>query len=87
MAFLYVPAKMKRAPFTLSGDTDACFARSETVCDTHAVSTFYFWNLTNADAVVAGTAPLRSARSVRSSCTRARRRNPTSRSTARAKTA
>ena len=57
MAFLYVPAKMKRAPFTLSGDTDACFARSETVCDTHAVSTFYFWNLTNADAVVAGTAP------------------------------
>ena len=42
MAFLYVPAKMKRAPFTLSGDTDACFARSETVCDTHAVSKFFF---------------------------------------------
>ena len=57
MAFLYVPAKMKRAPFTLSGDTDACFARSETVCNTRAVSKFFFWNLTNADAVVAGTAP------------------------------
>ena len=57
MAFLYVPAKMRADPYVIRADDDVCFASSETVCDTHAVSTFYFWNLTNPAEVVAGTAP------------------------------
>ena len=56
MAFTYVPAKVARAPFAVRrGDT--CFASDETTCDTHAASAFYFWNLTNAEAVAAGAEP------------------------------
>jgi hypothetical protein len=56
MAFLYVPAKTRREPFAVRR-TDACFVSNETVCDTHATSSFYFWNLTNAEAVAAGAEP------------------------------
>ena len=56
MAFLYVPAKTRREPFAVRR-TDACFVYNETVCDTHATSSFYFWNLTNAEAVAAGAEP------------------------------
>lgn len=54
MAFTYVPNKIKREPYTLRR-SDKCFVSNETVCDTHAVSQFYFWNLTNAEAVIAGS--------------------------------
>ena len=56
MAFTYVPAKVARPPFAVRRG-DACFAKNETVCDTYATSAFYFWNLTNAEAVAAGAEP------------------------------
>ena len=56
MAFTYVPAKTARPPFAVRRG-DACFASDETTCDTHAASTFYFWNLTNAEAVATGAEP------------------------------
>ena len=58
MAFTYVPAKVKRPPFAVRR-SDKCFQSDETVCDTHAVSRFYFWNLTNAAEVVSGAEPPR----------------------------
>lgn len=56
MAFTYVPAKIKREPFTVRR-SDKCFVSNETVCDTYARSQFFFWNLTNAQEVVDGLAP------------------------------
>jgi hypothetical protein len=57
MAFAYLPEKLKQTPYVISSEKDSCFARSETVCDSPAITKFYMWNLTNPREVAAGLAP------------------------------
>jgi hypothetical protein len=56
-AVFIVPGLTDTAPYVISAENDKCFAKSETVCENEVEWRFHFWNLTNADDVVAGTAP------------------------------
>ena len=87
MAFLYVPAKMKRAP-SPSAATPTRASLVPRRCATRALGVQIFLGTSPTRTPwLPGPPPPRFARSVRSSCTRARRKNRTSRSTARATTA
>lgn len=57
MAVTYLPERMKGSAYVLDPNQDMCYAGNVTICDTHAVSRFFFWNLTNPLEVLAGTQP------------------------------
>ena len=48
---------MKGSPYVIDRNQDICYAANATICDTHAVSKFFFWNLTNPLEFLAGTQP------------------------------